>query len=154
MQVEIVTFPATRVALIEHRGAPALEHETARKLIAWKIDNRLLEPAKHRSYGLHYTDPHSVALDDHRVDFCLSIEQPVAENSHGIRESSIPAQRCARARDIGSRSNNRAAAYLYNEWLPQSGEMASGMPMIFHYVNVGPNLKEEETITDVYLPLR
>ena len=26
-------------------------------------------------------------------------------------------------------------------------------PMIFHYVNVGPNVKPEEMITDVYLPL-
>ena len=24
----------------------------------------------------------------------------------------------------------------------------------FHYVNVGPNLQEDELITDVYLPLR
>ena len=51
MQVDIVTFPETKVALIEHRGAPALEHETARKLIAWKLENRLLDPLQYRSYG-------------------------------------------------------------------------------------------------------
>ncbi len=66
----------------------------------------------------------------------------------------IPHCRCARARDIGSRSNNRAAAYLYEEWLPQSGESLGDFPMIFHYVNVGPDVKEEETITDVYMPLK
>ena len=32
---------------------------------------------------------------------------------------------CARARDGGSRSNNRAAVYLYEKWLPQSGECHS-----------------------------
>lgn len=26
-------------------------------------------------------------------------------------------------------------------------------PVFFHYVNVGPNLREEEMLTDVYLPL-
>ena len=154
MQVDIVTFPATKVAVIEHRGSPALEYETAKKLIAWKIENRLLDQQKYRSYGLHYTDPFTVSPADHRVDFCLSIEQPVAENSYGIRDGSIPVLRCARARDIGSRSNNQAAIYLYNVWLPQSGETPSGFPMIFHYVNVGPNVKTEEMITDVYLPLR
>jgi AraC family transcriptional regulator len=75
------------------------------------------------------------------------------ETEHGIEFKVIPAQRCARARDVGFRSNNRAAAYLHEAWLPQSGETASGAPIIFHYVNVGPNVKAEEMITDVYLPL-
>ncbi|HSB97745.1 MAG TPA: GyrI-like domain-containing protein [Spongiibacteraceae bacterium] len=154
MQVDIVRFPATWVAVIEHRGAPDLEHATVQKLIAWKIEHRLLDQALHRSYGLHYTDPHSIAPAEHRVDFCLSIEESVASNVYGIREGMIPMLRCARARDIGSRSNNQAAAYLYNVWLPQSGEAASEFPMIFHYVNVGPDVKEQEMITDVYLPLR
>jgi AraC family transcriptional regulator len=154
MQVDIVTFPETKVAVIEHRGSPALEYETARNLIAWKIENRLLDQQRHRSYGLHYTDPSSVAPADYRVDFCLSIDKPVAANIYDIKESTIPTLRCARARDIGSRSNNQAALYLYNVWLPQSGEVPSGLPMIFHYVNVGPNVKEEDMITDVYLPLK
>jgi AraC family transcriptional regulator len=154
MQVEIIVFPETKVAVIEHRGSPALEYETAKKLIAWKIENHLLDQQRYRSYGLHYTDPLIVSPAEHRVDFCLSIEQPIAENIYGIEESTIPTLRCARARDIGSRSNNQAANYLYNTWLPQSGEVPSGFPMIFHYVNVGPNVKEEEMITDVYLPLK
>jgi AraC family transcriptional regulator len=154
MQVEIIVFPETKVAVIEHHGSPAQEYETAKKLIAWKIEHRLLDQQRYRSYGLHYTDPFSVAPADHRVDFCLSIEQPIADNPYGIKESTIPTQRCAYARDIGSRSNNQAAIYLYNTWLPQSGEVPSGFPMIFHYVNVGPNVKVEEMITDVYLPLK
>jgi len=27
-------------------------------------------------------------------------------------------------------------------------------PIFFHYVNIGPRVKEREMITDVYLPLR
>ena len=27
-------------------------------------------------------------------------------------------------------------------------------PILFHYVNVGPEVKDHEMITDVYLPLR
>jgi AraC family transcriptional regulator len=154
MQVEIVMFPETRVAGISHQGSPALEHDTARKLIAWKLENRLFDHARHRSYGLHYSDPRTIAPGEYRVDFCLSCDAPVAPNDHGIVGSVIPAMRCARARDIGSRLDNQAARYLYDVWLPQSGEQLSGQPLVFHYVNVGPGVQPHEAITDVYLPLK
>lgn len=154
MQVKIISFPETKVALIEHRGSPALEYETAKKLIAWKLDNGFLDQTRFRSYGLHYTDPLTITPAEHRVDFCLSVEDDVASNALGITSKVIPALRCAYARDIGSRSNNQASEYLCNVWLPQSGERFGDFPMIFHYVNVGPNVKTEEMITDVYLPLK
>lgn len=153
MIVRIVTFPATRVAVIRHRGAPQGEHATARKLIEWKLRHRLLDQERYRSYGLHYTDPRRVAPADHRVDFCLSIDVPVEPNDEGITVQVIPELRCAVARHIGSRADNQAARFLYHEWLPTSGERVADYPMIFHYVNVGPNVREEEAITDVYLPL-
>lgn len=154
MNVEIVMFPETRVAAIEHLGSPALEHDTVRKLIAWKLENRLLDPLKYRSYGIHYTDPRNTPPFKHRADFCLSFEGEVGQNPYGIIEKVIPRLRCARTRDIGSRLNNKAAVYLYETWLPESGENLGDFPIIFHYVNVGPNVREEDMITDVYLPLR
>jgi AraC family transcriptional regulator len=154
MQVSIVTFPETKVAGISHVGSPALEHETARKLIAWKLEHRLLDQSRYRSYGLHYTDPRTVDPAQHRVDFCLSYDGPIEPNPLGIVEMTIPAMRCALARDVGSRLNNKAARYLYDEWLPRSGEQIAAKPLVFHYVNVGPQVKEHEAITDVYLPLR
>lgn len=42
MSVEIVIFPATMGAAIEYAGSAALEYETVRKLITWKIENRLM----------------------------------------------------------------------------------------------------------------
>lgn len=153
MDVKIVLFPETKVAAIEHRGEPALEHDTVRKLIAWKLEHRLLDQAKYRSYGVHYTDPRTTPPEQHRADFCLSFDEEVGANPYGITNKVIPARRCALARDIGSRSNNQAARYLYETWLPQSGEVPGDFPMIFHYVNVGPQVRDEEMITDVYLPL-
>jgi AraC family transcriptional regulator len=154
MEVGIVTFPETPVASITHLGPPGAEHDTVRKLIAWKLEHRLLDPAKYRSYGLHYTDPRTVRPEDHHVDFCLSFDGEVADNPHGIERKTIPRLKCAYARDVGSRRNNKAAAYLYEKWLPGSGEQLSGYPIIFHYVNVGPSVKDEEAITDVYMPLK
>jgi AraC family transcriptional regulator len=154
MQVSIVTFPETKVAAIRHVGPPSQEHETVRKLIAWKLENRLLDQARHRCYGLHYTDPRTTNPAEHRVDFCLSYDGPVGPNAYGIVEMIVPAMRCAMARDIGSRLNNKAARYLYDVWLPRSGEEIASRPLVFHYVNVGPGIKEHEAITDVYLPLK
>jgi AraC family transcriptional regulator len=153
MQVTYVTFPQTRVAAITHTGSPLQEHDTARKLISWKIENRLLDPVRNRSYGLHYAHPEGPDAAKYRVDFCLSIDGPVAQNPHGIVEMTIPQLRCALARDVGSRADNKAARYLYEQWLPTSGERLSGYPLIFHYVNVGPNVAAHEAITDVYMPL-
>lgn len=149
-----MTFPETRVAAIRHVGPPSLEHDTARKLIAWKLEHGLLDQARYRTYGLHYTDPRTVNPSDHRVDFCLSFDGIMQPNAYGIADMTIPAMRCAMARDVGFRLNNKAARYLYDEWLPRSGEQIAARPLVFHYVNTGPNVKESEAITDVYLPLR
>jgi len=153
MDVEIVYFPATKLAAIEHCGAPALEYATLKKLIAWKLEMGYRDPAKYRSYGVHYTDPRSTPASEHRVDFCLSVDEDVGANAYGIINKRIPALRCARARDLGSRSDNQAAPYLHKIWLPQSGEALGAFPMFFHYVNVGPHVPPHEMITDVYLPL-
>ena len=153
MEVRIVDFSETRVAVAEHRGPPEFEYETSRKLIEWRIQNRL-SPAAHRTYGVHYTDPYTTPPADHRVDFCVTYDQQVQPNPYGIIGKTIPANRCALARHVGSRSHNSAAVYLYREWLPRSGEILGDFPIFFHYVNVGPNVLEHEMITDVYLPLK
>ena len=154
MEAQIVTFPETKAAALEHRGPPTLEYDTVQKLVTWKLENQLLDPLIYRSYGIHYTDPRITPPSDHRVDFCLSYNKDVGPNPYGIRNIVIPKLRCACARDVGSRSNNKAAVYLYEKWLPQSSELQGDYPIFFHYVNVGPNVREEEMITDVYLPLK
>jgi AraC family transcriptional regulator len=153
MEVKIINFNEIKVALIEHRGSQEDEYNTVNKLIKWKIENKLFDANKYRNYGLHYTNPKNTEKHKNKVDFCLSIDFDVIENEYGIKDGSIPNLRCALARDIGSRSNNKAIVYLTEEWLPRSGERIANFPIIFHYVNVGPNVKPEEMVTDVYLPL-
>lgn len=152
MEVRIVLFPETQVAVAEHCGPPELEYEASKRLIEWRIQHRL-SPAGRHTYGVHYTDPHSVAPAQHRVDFCVTYDQPVPPNPQGIISKIIPASRCAVARHLGSRRYNSAAVYLHREWLPKSGERLGNFPSFFHYVNVGPNVQEHEMITDVYLLL-
>ena len=153
MEVQIVDFPETKVAAVEHHGPSELEHDTARRLIEWRLHNRLPSD-RHRSYGVHYTDPRITPPADHRVDFCISVDRDVAPNPQGVVNKVIPGGRCAVARHLGSRAHNGAAVYLYEVWLPRSGEALRDFPIFFHYVNVAPHVQEHEMITDVYLPLK
>ena len=153
VQVSIVEFPETRVAAVEHRGPPEREHETAMRLVQWRIENRV-PPDRHRTYGVHYTDPLRTPPEQHRVDFCVSFDGPIAANPYGVTARTIPGGRCAVARYVGSRAHIPVAQHLYEVWLPDSGESLGDFPVFFHYVNVGPGVQEHEMVTDVYLPLR
>ncbi|OCG06638.1 hypothetical protein A9G13_10285 [Gilliamella sp. wkB178] len=154
MNVEIVKFPETHIAVLEHFGSPLLEYKTVDKLVKWRQENNLLDNEKYRSYGIHYTNPFITPIEHHHIDFAISIDQPIAKNSYGIINKKIPLLRCAKCRDIGSRNNNKAIIYLLEEWLPYSGEKIGNFPPIFHYVNVGINISPKQMITDVYLPLK
>lgn len=151
--VQIFQFPETKVAALEHRGSPHREHETVRKLIAWRIENGL-PPERHRSYGVHYHDPRTTPPAEYRADFCLSFDEDVPPNPQGVVQKIIPGGRCAMVRHLGSREFISAAVFLREIWLPASEETLRDFPMFFHYVNVGPSVREHEMVTDVYLPLQ
>jgi len=153
MNVEIINFPETKIAVVEHFGLPSLEQESIHRLIEWRKENKLPPSELHRSYGIHYNDPTKVLPSEYRVDLAVSVVNNVTENTHGVVSKIIPAQRCAKLRHLGSRSNVIAAKTLYEEWLPSSNEKLAEFPIFFHYVNVGPQVSESEMITDVYLPI-
>ena len=153
MDVEIVTFPETKIAVVEHHGSTINEHESIKRLVTWRIENKLPPSELHRSYGIHYNDPGIVQPSEYRVDLCVSVEHEVAENSFGVLNKVIPVLKCAKARHHGSRNHVTVAQYLYEQWLPNSGHKLAEFPVFFHYVNVGPQIQESEMITDVYLPI-
>lgn len=111
-------------------------------------------PGTGNTYGVHYTDPATTPPEDYQLDICVSVAEPIAPNPQGVITKTMPAGRCARVRHIGSRHYIHAADWIYREWLPKSGEELRDYPIFFHYVNVGPDVKEHEMITDVYLPLK
>lgn len=153
MKVEIIDFPETLIAALEHRGPEHLTYETTTQFIAWRQANGY-PPSRGKTFGVHYSDPATTLPEDYRLDLCLSVDEPVEPNPQGVVTKTIPGGRCACVRHVGSRHNVHPAEWLYREWLPQSGEELRDFPIFFHYVNVGPGVKEHEMITDVYLPLK
>ncbi len=155
MQVRVVDFPETRVAVLEHRGAPALVNNSAARFIEWRQASGLSPVASSDTFGIAYDDPNSVAPEQFRFDIGGTVNAAVPENEYGVVNKVIPAGRCAVVRHLGSHAHmDESAYYLYREWLPESGEELRDFPLFFHYLNLITAVPEHELITDIYLPLR
>jgi len=155
MTVDIVPFETTKVALLEHLGAPEKVLETAGKFIAWRKETGLSPVKTSKTYGIPYSDPKITEPEEFRWDVCGSIEGDVPENKYGVKAGIIPGGRCAVIRHKGSHDNlDNSIYYVYREWLPQSGEEVRDYPCFFHYVNLIHEVNECDLITDIYFPLK
>lgn len=155
MQVKIVDFSGTKVAVLEHRGAPELVNDSAKVFIAWRKETGLSPVKSSDTYGIAYDDPDTTPPEQFRFDICGSVEAEVPEHPSGVINKVIPAGRCAVLRHYGSQDRiSESAYYLYREWLPESGEELRDFPLFFHYLNLIPETPEHELVTDIYLPLK
>jgi AraC family transcriptional regulator len=152
--VELVDFPATRVAVLEHRGDPRRIGDTIRRFIAWRRQNGL-PPSTSATFNLLYGDPATTPADEFRLDLCAAVTRPVAENADGVVERTIPPGRCARLRHVGSDDTfGETFQFLYAQWLPASGHEPRDFPLFLQRVRFFPDVPEHEAVTDVFLPLR
>jgi AraC family transcriptional regulator len=154
MEVRIEVFPEKRIAVVEHFGSPSLEYLTAKRLNQWKDRYMRDSPNVGNSFAIYHTRRYAVEARLHRVDFGIEVDCQIQPNIFGVRTKVIPSARCAIVRDVGGRYQFSAIDFLQETWLKDSGEELSGLPVIYHYLNVGPQLKAAEMITDVYLPLK
>ena len=154
MQVKIIEFAETRVAALEHRGAIGLVNESVRKFIDWRIQTGQSPVESSRTFGIPRSNPDTTPGDDFRFEICGEIHEPVAPNTWNIRELMIPGGRCAVVRHIGSPDHIGESIYpIYRDWLPGSGEELWDHPLFFEYLNVFPELPEDQQQTDIYIPL-
>lgn len=155
MEVRIVDFAETRVAALEHRGAPELVNDSAAAFIEWRKASGLSPVKSSRTFGIAYDDPETTAPERFRFDICGSVAGAVPANPQGVVEKSIPGGRCAVVRHLGSHAGiGESAYYLYRDWLPESGEELRDFPLYFHYLNLMPETPEHELVTDIFLPLK
>jgi AraC family transcriptional regulator len=155
MQVRIVTVAAVNVAVLEHRGSPALLNESVQRFIAWRKETGLSPVASSQTYGIAYDDPATTPAEAFRHDICGEVTAPVPENRHGVVNKTLPGGRCAVVRHQGLPDHIGGSVYhLYRNWLPHSGEQLRDFPVYFHYLNLRSDTPEHELLTDVHLPLR
>lgn len=154
MQVKLITFQDTKVAALEHRGSPDLIENSVRQFIEWRKQNNL-SPKISATFNILYNNPSEISPGNYRLDICAAIKNKIAENSWGIVQKTIPGGRCAVLRHTGSDINlSEAIAFLYSQWLPQSGEKLRDFPLYLQRISFFPDVPESEAITDVFLPLK
>jgi len=154
--VKILIFPETRVAALEHRGAPALiDSVSVPKFVAWRKANGLTREVSATFNVLHDAhDPDAAPRDIYRFDLCAATDRPVEPNPFGVVAKTIPGGRCAVLRHRGAEATLGAAlAYLCATWLPASGERRRDAPVFLQRVSFGPGVPEGQMVTDVFLPL-
>lgn len=150
--VRMVDFPATRVAVLEHRGDPNHIGDSIRAFIAWRKQHHL-HPSRHATFNIFYDDPYQVAPEDYRIDLCVAVDR--AMPGEATVDKTIPAGRCAVLRHIGSDDHlHGSIAYLYSQWLPQSGEEPRDFPLFVQRVTLFPDVAEHEAVVDIFLPLK
>lgn len=155
MQVQIVDFPETRVAALEHRGQVGHLNNTLQSFIDWRKQTGLSPVQSSRTFGIPYGNPDTTPPDDFRFDICGEVNALVPSNPQGVRELVIPAGRCAVVRHSGSTDCIGETIYpLYRDWLPSSGEELRDFPIFFHYLSVFPETPQDAWQTDIYLPLK
>lgn len=155
MDVKIVEFRETRVAVLEHRGPPERVNDLARIFIKWRKESGLSPKATSRTFGIVYDNPDATPPEAFRWDICGEVTADVPLNPQGVVNKVIPGGRCAVLRHHGAHDRLGESIYpLYREWLPASGEELRDFPLFFHYLNLLPETPEHELLTDIYLPLK
>ncbi len=153
-EVNIVEFPETLLAVMEHRGSPNLLVTTIQKFIQWRKANGL-PPQKSRTFNLAYDDPNTTAPQDYRFDLGCTIATALENSESGMVNKSIPTGKCANVRHIGSDDTLGAIVYfLYAEWLEDSDFELRDFPVFFERVSFFPDVPENEMVTDIYLPIQ
>lgn len=155
MDVKIVDFAETQIAVLAHRGVPEQLNDSALKFIEWRKQSGLSPVKTSRTFGIAYDDPESTEPELFRFDICGAVSENVPNNPQGVVNGVIPGGRCAVVRYLGSHDRIGETIYpLYREWLPESGEKLRDFPLYFHYLNLIPDVAEHELVTDIYLPLK
>lgn len=155
MNVEIIDFEETEVALLEHLGSPKKVLDTAAKFIAWRKETGLSPVKTSKTFGIPYSDPNTTEPEKFRWDVCGSINGEVPANKYGVKNGIIPGGRCAVIRHKGSHDGlDNSIYYLYREWLPESGEEVRDFPCFFEYLNLIHEVDECDLLTDIFLPLK
>ncbi|WP_445679539.1 AraC family transcriptional regulator [Radicibacter daui] len=152
--VMIREVPATRVAIMEHRGVPATLGATIQRFIAWRRAAGL-HPRTSATFNVWRSEPRPASPADYSVDLCAGTDRPVETFGEDVRAGEIPGGRCAVLRVVGNTDNlEPAALFLYRDWLPASGDETRDFPLYCQRLSFFPEVPEHEAVAELYLPLK
>ncbi|WP_410209090.1 GyrI-like domain-containing protein [Aquirhabdus sp.] len=153
LQVQIINFPETQIAVLEHHGDPQLLGQSIRRFIAWRKQHQLA-PSLSKTFNILYEDP-EIEAALYRIDIGVETNMLIKDDPTGIVSKTIPSGRCAVLRHIGSDDLLRQTIHnLYAIWLPSSGEELRDFPIFLQRIKFFPDVPETEAVIDIFLPLK
>jgi AraC family transcriptional regulator len=106
-----------------------------------------------RTIGIYYDDPLAVPTEDLRSNVCMSVPDDWSPTGD-IVEAHVDGGRYARIVHVGSYSELRVAYdWLYQTWLPASGEEPRDSPCLEEYLNDPRHVAAKGLETAVMMPL-
>ncbi|CDG16751.1 Transcriptional regulator, AraC family protein [Xenorhabdus doucetiae] len=153
VEVKVVNFPETSVAIMEHKGSPSTIGNTIREFKEWRINHKL-SPKRNRTFNLVYADPVNIDPEEYQFDLCVEVSPTLDVKNSKIRLKTIPSGKCAYIRYTGSDDRiTKIVNDLYTKWLPEHNQEIRDFPLFFERVKLFPTVTEAEAVTDIYLPL-
>jgi len=151
-RVEIIALPPLRVAAVHHRGDYQFTSKAFERLMTIAATTGLLTP-KTRTIGIFHDDPLSVRQENLRSTACITVRDEWAP-SGDLAEMQIDGGRYARIIHTGPYTELKTAYdWLYQTWLPCSGEEPRDRPCLEEYLNDPRHVSASDLETAVMMPL-
>jgi AraC family transcriptional regulator len=140
--VDIVSFDAQALAVMEHHGDPALLPQTIARFIEWRRQFGLF-PTSCRTFNLLYSTPELSVKMQYRIDIGVSLNaetQAIVSESSQIKLKSIPQGRCAMIKYSGDDNGLTAAIdYLYRDWVNANDITLRNYPLFLERLDINDN---------------
>ncbi len=151
-RVESIELPKLRVAAIQQRGDYRLTSKAFERLITVTATSGLFRPST-RTIGIYHDDPVSVAQDELRSTACVTVPDEWLPSGELV-EAHVEGGRYARIVHTGPYAELKTAYdWLYQTWLPSSGEEPRNLPCLEEYLNDPRHVAAKDLETAVLMPI-
>lgn len=153
LPIEFVTLPDLPCLAIRHLG-PYMEIGKAFDALGVYAGARGLYTPEARSFGVYFDDPSAVAAAELRSAACLTVP-PGTPATLPAEALTLAGGRYVTALHVGPYAElEKAYAWLFGTWLPESGQEPDNRPCLEEYLNDPRTLPPTEWKTLIYVPLK
>src|SRR5581483_5769813 len=151
-RVEIRKLPRLRLAMILHRGDYQQTSAAFERLMTVGATTGLLGPET-RAVGIFYDDPEFVPQEELRSAACITVTEDWTPSGE-FTDGSVEGGRYASVLHRGPYYElKRAYDWLYQCWLPTSGEEPRDLPCVEEYLNNARQVAAKDLETAVMMPI-
>jgi AraC family transcriptional regulator len=152
-QVTVKDLSTVRVAALAHHGDYHTIGDSFGRLAAWAAGKGFLTHET-PSFGIYYDDPMSRPKSELLSDACLSAPDTVKGDSN-VKMKQTPGGKCAVFTFTGPYAElEKPYRWLYETWLPQSGEEPRDEPPYEAYLNDARSTPPHQLLTSICIPLK